>query len=397
MFAADEATLGSLEDRMAETRQDKKLLSDDDEDVEQIIQLGQALIHAILEGQPTSAIQVIIDAGAPLWFQDDDGWSPLHAAASVQNDALMQLLLEEGAVWNQTDNLGNTAGDIALSLDNEPCYRRIRDAGIRSELLLQLLSSRGGFEGDSLVLKSTDTSAFASTDAFLSSKLRYTKDKNGQAICLLESEGNEVGVMMGWEREIMQETVRRLCADREDSAGGPKVLNVGFGLGIIDTFFQGLPTPPSLHVIIEPHPDVLQYMRSEGWYEKAGVKILEGKWQDFIESDALMGLGGFDAVYTDTFSEDYEALNRFFAHVPKLLAGPSSRFSFFNGLGATNAVFYDVYTRLSELHLSDLGIDVEWEDVDVAEAQGVDRWGKTREYFAMRLYRLPIGKRNVST
>ena len=33
-------------------------------------------------------------------------------------------------------------------------------------------------------------------------------------------------------------------------------------------------------------------------------------------------------------------------------------------------------------------------DVDVFEGD-VDRWGKTREYFAMRTYRLPIGKMKV--
>lgn len=30
------------------------------------------------------------------------------------------------------DNLGYTAGDVAVSLNNEECYRLIRDAGIRS-------------------------------------------------------------------------------------------------------------------------------------------------------------------------------------------------------------------------------------------------------------------------
>ena len=77
-------------------------------------------------------------------------------------------------------------------------------------------------------------------------------------------------------------------------------------MGQVDSFFQNLPTPPSLHVIIEPHPDVLKHMRDTGWYEKKGVKILEGKWQDFIESEGLLHAGGFDAVYTDTFSEDYD-------------------------------------------------------------------------------------------
>jgi type IV protein arginine methyltransferase len=121
----------------------------------------------------------------------------------------------------------------------------------------------------------------------------------------------------------------------------------------IDSYFQAQPVPPSTHVIIEPHPDVLKYMREQGWYEKEGVIVLEGKWQDFVGAKMLDDMV-FDAVYTDTFSEEYEGevhmlvyyrnpnvrssrdLRRFFNHVPKLLAGPDARFSFFNGLGATS-------------------------------------------------------------
>lgn len=43
------------------------------------------------------------------------------------------------------------------------------------------------------------------------------------------------------------------------------------------------------------------------------------------------------------------------------------------------------------MHLADIGIDIEWSDFDVFEGD-IDRWGKTREYFAMRTYRLPVGK-----
>jgi len=66
------------------------------------------------------------------------------------------------------------------------------------------------------------------------------------------------------------------------------------------------------------------------------VTILEGKWQDFIASGKLLEFGGFDVVYTDTFSEDYAALHKFFEELPDILSGPDARFSFFNGLGATS-------------------------------------------------------------
>jgi len=95
-----------------------------------------------------------------------------------------------------------------------------------------------------------------------------------------------------------------MCSDHPNRETGLRVLNVGFGLGIIDSYFQALPVPPSTHVIIEPHPDVLRHMREQGWHDKKGVTVLEGKWQDFVGTEVLEGMA-FDAVYTDTFSEDY--------------------------------------------------------------------------------------------
>jgi protein arginine N-methyltransferase 2 len=132
------------------------------------------------------------------------------------------------------DNAGNTAADVALSLNDEESYRVIRDAGVRSgvfaihssvhfastdfwagltppplpsitwallELILQLLASRGA-EADALVLKEEDDTALGSTNQFLSSRLRYTTDAHGQDICLLQDGDTEIGVMMGWERGI---------------------------------------------------------------------------------------------------------------------------------------------------------------------------------------------------
>jgi len=356
-------------------------------------ELGTTLINAILEKEPISNVRELIDAGAPLWYQNEEGTSVLHAAVYGENEQLVRLLIEEGAIWNAVDNLQNTAGDIALSLNNVACYNLIRDAGIRSEMLLTLLSSQTSLHStpSSLVLQGTDNSAVASTDAFLSSKLRYTQDAQGQDICLLEfDDGQEVGVMMGWEREIMRTTVEKLCIGHAKRDRGLKVLNVGFGLGIIDDFFQSLSTPPALHVIIEPHRDVLAHMKEQGWYDKKGVNILEGKWQDCIASEALQGFGKFDVIYTDTFSENYSELHKFFKHLRGLLAGPESRFSFFNGLGATNVLFYDVYTHLSELHLAEVGLDIDWSDLDVSAQKDEERWGETRKYFSLPIYRLPV-------
>ncbi|KAF9529356.1 arginine methyl transferase [Crepidotus variabilis] len=365
----------------------------DDMDIDEAASaLGEDLINQILEAQPLDVILKFLDDGAPVWYQNvTEGISPLHAAAYIQNAALVKLLIEKGAVWNAVDYLNNTAGEIALSFNNEEIYTLIRDAGIRSELLLGILSKQTVADPASLILRSEDITAAGSSTTFLDSKLKYTTDRFGQEVCLVEVDGDDVGVMMGWEREIMRETVQKLCQGHPKTSR-LRVLNVGFGLGIIDSFFQQLSTPPEEHVIIEAHPDVLAYMKSNGWYGKKGVRILEGKWQDFIDKPEFMPNGGFDVIYTDTFSEDYNALQDFFSHLSNLMADTNTRFSFFNGLGATNALFYDVYTRISEIHLAGFGVDVEWSDVDVTSDGDGERWAKSREYFSLPLYRLPIGK-----
>jgi protein arginine N-methyltransferase 2 len=190
----------------------------------------------------------------------------------------------------------------------------------------------------------------------------------------------------------------------------------------IDSFFQALPVPPSAHVIIEPHPDVLRHMREQGWYDRKGVIVLEGKWQDFVGTKMLEDMA-FDAVYTDTFSEDYggEApppccgtfnsaskicvdFSTMFQNSSQVQTPDSASstvwerpvcFPYSHDVVLTvaplDASFYDVYTHLADLHLAAVGIDVEWAEVDVATQEAV-RWGETQGYFSMRHYRLPIGR-----
>ena len=140
--------------------------------------------------------------------------------------------------------------------------------------------------------------------AFLASRLRF-EGTEGDERCV-DSEGN--GVMMGWELPIMEETARLLCLDRasldaapaededEDEDDDYAVLNVGFGLGLVDKELQKF--KPKRHTIIEPHPDVLAFARSRGWYERKGVTIFEGTWQEYIKAfEAGDVQAEFDAIY----------------------------------------------------------------------------------------------------
>jgi protein arginine N-methyltransferase 2 len=86
---------------------DVDVLPDEDHDSDQseeelskIAELGQALIDAILEYVQIEDVQKLLDEDAPLWYQDECGWSALHAAASVENTELVKGLLQRGALWN---------------------------------------------------------------------------------------------------------------------------------------------------------------------------------------------------------------------------------------------------------------------------------------------------------
>ena len=77
---------------------------------------------------------------------------------------------------------------------------------------------------------------------YLASALHYSDDR------LLDSENN--AVMMGWETPIMEKSAALMCPSE-----GRDVINIGFGLGIIDTFLQKY--HPRTHTIVEAHPDGL--------------------------------------------------------------------------------------------------------------------------------------------
>lgn len=134
-----------------------------------------------------------------------------------------------------------------------------------AEMLLGILASQNKPRPDSSsdpldtsssnVIQHEDDTAAGSTSAFLDSKLVYTTDEHGQSICKVkvkvkvpklivredgsviadgeEEKEEEIGVMMGWEEGIMKETVKRLTEGHKNEKEGLKVLNVGFGLGIV--------------------------------------------------------------------------------------------------------------------------------------------------------------------
>lgn len=324
----------------------------------------------------------------------------------------VKLLLQNGAIWNDLDKNGETPGYLALRLGLTDLYNLMVDAGVRAEILLSRLDEyeqlkddddgeNPGLEApvhpvvnasspapDTTQIEATEDSANPppiedpqpNQPTYLSSSLSFHPDR------ILDSSSNSV--MMSWETNLMSRTASLLAPTH-----GLRILNIGHGMGIIDSHFQS--TSPRTHHIVEAHPSVLARMREQEWHEKPNVVIHEGRWQDVLPKLIESEDGGepnlFDAVYFDTFAEPYSALRTFFEDFVIGLLDEGGRWGFFNGLGADRQICYDVYAKVVELDLFEAGFEVEWTRVDVPDLEAGGEWeGVRRPYFKIREYRLPV-------
>lgn len=333
---------------------------------------------------------------------DEEGEGKEAAVSTVK------LLLQNGAIWNDLDKDDETPGCLALKLGLTDLYDILVDAGVRAEILLSRLEEYEQLQEDD-VDENPDPEASSDSDtnfptsatsigdvppatvppstldpqpnqpAYLTSALSFHPDR------ILDASANSV--MMSWETTLMSRTTALLAP-----TPSLRILNIGHGMGILDTLFQS--TSPSTHHIIEAHPSVLARMREQGWYEKPNVVVHEGRWQDvlpkLIESeDGEPNL--FDAIYFDTFAEPYSALRTFFENSVIGLLDEGGKWGFFNGLGADRQICYDVYAKVVELDLFEAGFEVEWTAVEVPDLEERGEWeGVRRPYWKLREYRLPI-------
>ena len=340
---------------------------------------------------------------------DDDGTQLDESSVTAQNDEVqaatktVKLLLEQGAIWNDVDGKNETPGCLALRLGLQDLYEIMVDAGVRAEMLLNRLDEYeqladdvdGDSEGDDAEQSASiaDPAQAPSTDAslqdppateahepaysnedFLRASLDFQNDR------ILDVSQN--GVMMAWETDIMKRTVDLLIPSH-----GQRILNIGHGMGIIDGLFQQ--KAPTVHHIIEAHPAVLSRMKDNGWYDKPNVTVHEGTWQD-IAPKIMEGGQMFDAIYFDTYAEDYKALRNFFNDFVLGLLEDGGKWSFFNGLGADRQICYDVYRKVVEMDLFEAGFDTEWETLQVQDLEELDEWkGIRRPYWALKEYKLP--------
>jgi protein arginine N-methyltransferase 2 len=277
-------------------------------------------------------------------------------AAICGNDIEAARRLLKEIPWNSFYE-NKTLGEYAQTPE---MYEFLLMEAVRSEFILKATGL--SFQNEQMVLGQVD----CSNSDYLASKLHFTNGK------LLDSSGN--AVMMGWESKLMQ-----LHAD---SIKSNRVLNVGFGLGIIDSFIQK--HAPVSHTIIEAHPDVYNKMIQDGWDKLPGVRIIFGRWQDVLDQLEL-----YDGIFFDTFGEYYDDLKQFNDHVPNIL-DQNGVYSYFNGLAGTNKFFHDVACRMAEIDFNECGMSIEYQVIKMDQL-GDETWqGTRRAYWSLDEYRLPI-------
>lgn len=221
--------------------------------------------------------------------------------------------------------------------------------------------------------------------SYLSQPVRYDGDDK-----LLDTEND--AVMMDWEAPLMRRHAQVMCASRGD------VMNIGFGMGIIDGYVQDENAPRS-HTIVEAHPDVYAHMKRQGWTSKPNVHVEFGRWQDVLRdiiaaNEKLPGGRSnpkarlFDGVFYDTYGEEYDDMRELHEFLPMILR-PGGVYSYFNGLAPDNIFFHTVYCKLAAAELERIGFDTSFEVLDI-DTKDPEIWrGVKRRYWWGDKYFLP--------
>eukprot|EP00747_Dinoflagellata_sp_TGD_P139551 gnl/TRDRNA2_/TRDRNA2_175906_c0_seq1.p1 gnl/TRDRNA2_/TRDRNA2_175906_c0~~gnl/TRDRNA2_/TRDRNA2_175906_c0_seq1.p1 ORF type:complete len:500 (-),score=49.53 gnl/TRDRNA2_/TRDRNA2_175906_c0_seq1:16-1515(-) len=230
-----------------------------------VADLDPPAASSLMEARSAAEIHSALAAKGDVGFRDSRGRTPLHMAAEGGSTEVTAALLRSGARWANVDDLGRTAGEVALSLGHR--------------LVFNILVS---FAGDQEMRDHKGANRSRQSDDYLLNHIRYAEG------LLLTSD--ESPVVMDWEAPLMQASAQIL------EPQGKHVLNIGFGLGLVDSALNSL--KPARHTIVEAHPDVLSKMREDGWCDKEGVAVLGCRWED-------AELDSFDVIFFDACAENF--------------------------------------------------------------------------------------------
>jgi protein arginine N-methyltransferase 2 len=371
-----------------------------------------ALLAAV--GAPTTTVaglRAMVAQGAEPFYQETrNGESVMMRAGAAGRLDLVQALLELGAPWNAVDRRGQCAGTVALKSGHQEVVDCMVKAGVRSELFFieqarkqkaaaaaadpVVAAAAAAAAAVARATQATATTPAAGNPEFVKQKLKYVG--RGAAAALVDERG--AGVMMQWEKPLMEAHAKVLCMFSTKEDRGADVLNVGFGMGLIDTAIQNMANvaggkAPRTHTIIEAHPDVYAKMLRDGWDRIPGVRIFHGRWQDVLRERGHE-LGDFDGVFFDTF-DDVDHMRDFHAHLQTLVR-PGGIYSFFNGLCPENIVFQGVACQCIQIELGALGFDTDFYPMSVACSEPELWEGTPFRYYFRSDYHLPLCRRRLT-
>ncbi|KAK9097226.1 hypothetical protein Sjap_022723 [Stephania japonica] len=317
---------------------------------------GEWLCEAARGGDAAAVRALMEEEEADVTYFDEGGMTPLMHAAKHGHAGVVKMLLDAGAPWNALSPSSLSAGDFAMDSGHQEAFDLLVNAGVQAELVLGTIArtvrKTGPSDGD-----------------YLEDRVMFSEDK------LMDSDRK--AVMMAWEKPLMEAHAKAVC-----SSGG-HILNVGFGMGLVDTAIQQY--APIRHTIIEAHPEVYDRILRTGWGDKDNVKIIFGRWQDVLSQ-----LESYDGIFFDTYGEYYEDLREFHQYLPALLK-PGGIYSFFNGLCGDNAFFHVVYCQLVSLELGNLGYSTQFISLPVKDCLGGEVWeGVKQKYWQLDTYYLPV-------
>lgn len=173
---------------------------------------------------------------------------------------------------------------------------------------------------------------------------------------------NDNVVMSYLERPIMQKAAEVIALS------GGDVLNIGFGLGIIDEYIQEY--NPSSHTIIEINKSLVNKMLEDGWGEKCNVVCDD--WKPVADQYIAQGVK-FDGIYFDIYpyidnSTTREFNEKYFFNLLK----PGGVYSFYtnwNHLRALQATF-----RFCDCSVETVSFDLDKSLLEGKKSFGMDKY-----------------------
>ena len=154
--------------------------------------------------------------------------------------------------------------------------------------------------------------------------------------------------MDGQEDLIMERSAEVLFKNKPKS-----VVNIGYGLGIIDGYIKSY--NPEKHTIVELHPDAAALARSNGFTD-----VVNSDWRVWLADCVSKGIR-FDSIYFDTYiinKKLHEWVN--FGHEVDSILNDGGIFCWFNGGAAEKSEVTEMMQHLYpdwKLHSETISIE----------------------------------------